>query len=52
MKDGFELDLLDNTTLNNHIQNLNKNWVDDNSGKLILGRFTFNGTTYSITSNT
>lgn len=52
LKDGFELDLLDNTTLNNHIQNLNKNWVDDNSGKLILGRFTFNGTTYNITSNT
>ena len=52
LKDGFELDLLDYTTLNNHIKNVNNGWVDDASGKLILGRFTFNGTTYNITSNT
>lgn len=52
LKDGFELDLLDNTTINNHIKKLNNNWVDETSGKLILGKFNFGEITYNITSNT
>lgn len=52
LKDGFEIDLLDNTSLNSLIKNLNPEWVSKATGKLILGQFTYNGLTYNLTSDT
>lgn len=51
LKDGFEVDLLDNTDVTKQIKALNTNWISDVSGKLILGRFTQDGITYNLSSN-